>query len=107
MKYLLVNILLLVAANTHSGTINIEDHLAYVHPTESGFSLTYENDSNPLSTCNDGKRFNIALSHPNYDALVSTVLAAHFGNRKVRIYVDDSQPPSCAPLIQSLLVRKN
>ncbi len=97
---------LLFVGSSYAGTINLEGHLTYVYPTETAFVITYETESNAISTCNGGKRFSIALSHPNYDALVSTVLAAHFADREVRIYVEDTQSPACAPLIRDVLVRR-
>ena len=89
-----------------AGTINIEDTLSYVYPTTGGYTITFNTGSNPISTCNGGKRYAVALSHPNYDAVVSTILAAHVSKEPVRIYVDDTQSPTCAPLISGVLVRE-
>lgn len=64
------------------------------------FNVTY---SNPLSTCDNGTRFSIPPTNPNYTALVSTLVSAFMAGKQININVD-SQSANCQPTINRFIV---
>lgn len=67
------------------------------------FNVTY---SNPLSTCDNGRRFSIDMANPNYNALVSSLVAAFMAGKEIDFNVDDAQGSGCAPSINRFFIYK-
>lgn len=65
---------------------------------------TYANTE--LSLCDGGKRFVITKSHPNYEVLVSTMLAAFMSDKEISFNIDSGQQPTCSPTINRFLLYK-
>ena len=90
----------------NAATVYVEDILDYVYPQPNAFYIKYDNASHPISTCNSGRRFAVALDHPNYDAIVSTILMAYQSGKKLRVYFSDTQPPACGATVDAVLVNE-
>lgn len=74
-----------------------------LYPTPSNYIINVSY-TNALSTCNNGSRFSIDITNPNYNALVSTLIAAFMAGKKINFNVDDSQGASCSPYINRFIV---
>jgi len=74
-----------------------------LYPTSGSyiFNVTF---SNVLSTCDQGKRFSIHTTNPNYNALVSSLVAAFMAGKQINFNVNDSQGSSCYPEINRFIV---
>ena len=59
--------------------------------------------SHPQSTCDNGKRFMISMSNPNYDVLASSLLAAFYSGKTIRMNFVETGP-SCAVEINRFYV---
>jgi non-ribosomal peptide synthetase component E (peptide arylation enzyme) len=76
--------------------------ITYLYPTSENyvFNVSY---SNPLSTCDNGTRYSIALTNPNYNSLVSTLISAFMAGKEILINID-SQAANCQPTINRFIV---
>ncbi len=77
-----------------------------VYPHSGGlvFNTTYTNEN--LSSCDNGKRFSISKSHPNYETLVSTMLSAFMSAKKINFNIDSNQQLQCQPTINRFIMVK-
>ncbi len=73
-----------------------------LYPHANGYSIILD-QSHSKSTCDGGKRFNIVKGHKNYDAMVSTVIAAFMAQKKLNLVIEDEHS-FCAPPINRLQV---
>ena len=80
-----------------------ETTVTHLYPTSNMyvFNVTY---ANSLSTCDNGRRFRIDMANPNYNALVSSLLAAFMAGKKINFNVDDAQGSSCEPSINRFFI---
>lgn len=71
-----------------------------LYPSSEGYIFIINDGALPeLSTCSDGKRFSIALTHPNYDAMVSTLIFAFASAKTINLNLVSNQAPTCSPTI--------
>jgi len=83
-------------------------NVAQLYPSVDGYVFMTSNGNSEFSSCSGGKRFKVALDHPNYDALVGTLLLAFSTDSTIKINIDGEQytSPVCAPTINRLLMYK-
>ncbi|KPZ73119.1 hypothetical protein J8L86_12535 [Shewanella sp. MMG014] len=77
--------------------------ILHLYPSASGMVFMTDYRNSDVSTCDNGGRYLIPLSHVNYDVLVSTLLASYFSGIKIRMNVD-SVTPACSPTINRFIV---
>lgn len=65
------------------------------------FNVSY---SNPISICDNGTRFSISMSNPNYNALVSSLIAAFMAGKEINFNVQDAQGSGCSPEINRFII---
>src|SRR5690606_11605535 len=75
----------------------------YPHTEALIFVTTYVNTQ--ISTCDNGRRFSISKDHPNYDVMVSTMLAAFMGSKRITFHIESNQQ-DCQPTIDRFRVAK-
>ncbi|MBW8184269.1 hypothetical protein [Shewanella nanhaiensis] len=76
-----------------------------VYPYTDGLIFFTEYRNSDVSTCDGGTRFSIDKSHPNYEVMVSTLLAAFMSDKTMTMNVS-STTRACAPHINRFLVTK-
>jgi len=84
-----------ISAQVWSG----ETTITKLYPTSTDyiFNVSY---SNSVSTCDGGTRFSIRKTYSdNYNALVSSLIAAFIAGKKITFVFDDSQAANCFPYI--------
>lgn len=95
---------LLISFNASSATIwSGNTSIIYVYPTETGFAFVVDY-SNPISTCDNGRRFQFKADAPKHDVMVSTFLAAFMAGKQVNLAIDDTQVPTCSPKVNRFRV---
>lgn len=75
-----------------------------VYPTQSmvQFMVSYSNPT--LSLCGDGSRFALDPNADDYSAQVAALLAAFAAGKQLKLVLDDSQAPNCAPIVNRFMV---
>jgi len=68
------------------------------------FRTGYKNES--ISSCDGGVRFSISKAHPNYDVMVSSMMAAFMADKKIKFYIDSGQSKVCEPTINRFMIFK-
>ena len=74
-----------------------------VYPTSTALAFVVEY-SHPISTCDDGGRFQLDENAANYNVLASTLLAAFMAGKEIRIGFGDTQTPTCSPIVNRFRV---
>ena len=74
--------------------------LLYPNSASLVFNTEY---SHPLSRCDNGTRFEISMTNPNYDVMVSSLLAAFYSGKTIRMNFVDAGP-RCAVIINRFFV---
>lgn len=74
-----------------------------VYPYNDGLIFFTQYANTEVSTCDRGTRFSISKSHPNYEVMVSTLLAAFMSDKSLTMNVA-STAPSCMPTINRFIV---
>jgi hypothetical protein len=90
-----------VNAYPWSGSVEITQ----VYPYADGLIFITPYTNTEVSTCDGGRRFSISKSHPNYDVMVSTMLAAFVGGKRISFYINSGQN-TCAPTINRFFMAK-
>lgn len=75
-----------------------------LYPYSGGMIFMSEYSNPEISSCDGGSRFQIAKTHPNYETLVSAMVAAFMANKRVWFNIDSGQSRTCAPTINRFLV---
>lgn len=92
-----------VFADPWSGKTKIK----WLYPSQSGYHFgTTDYANKDLSTCDAGTRFHIPLDHPNYEAMVSSLIAAFAVEKDVNINIDGEGGELCSPSINRMFVYK-
>lgn len=104
-KYGIMSLLLLtLPLVSHSAEIwSGRTKIVHLYPTSYNY-IFMVNFSNALSTCDSGKRYSIAQTNSNYNALVSTLTAAFMAGKEISFNVNDDQGNNCAPIINRFIV---
>ncbi len=78
--------------------------ITMLYPYDEGliFVTSYKNPE--ISTCNDGARFSINKSHPNYTILVSSMIAAFMSGKEIKFNITSGQQPTCKPVINRFAI---
>lgn len=98
------SLLLFISSNSQAGEFwSGKTNIKTLYPSDTGYVFNV-NYSNSLSTCDGGSRFSISLTSPNYQALVSTLMAAFFSGKEISIHVYDNQGTSCSPALDRFIV---
>lgn len=79
-------------------------HITELYPTKTHFVFMTEYKNTALSTCNGGSRFQVANTHPQYEAITNALTAAFLAGKTVNIYVDG--PQSCAMTIDRVRIKR-
>ena len=82
--------------------------ITHLYPSSDGYVFLMTNGNSEFGSCDGGKRFKVALNHPNYDALVSSLLLAYSTDSTIKINIDGEKytSPTCAPTINRLIMHK-
>ena len=72
----------------------------YPNSGSRAFNTAY---SHPQSTCDNGTRFEISMANPNYDVLVSSLLAAFYSGKTIRMNFAETGP-RCAVIVNRFFV---
>lgn len=76
-----------------------------VYPNAAGLVFVTSYVNAQISTCDNGKRFSISKDHPNYEVMVSTMLAAFMAGEKIVFHIESGQN-GCQPTIDRFRVLK-
>ena len=76
--------------------------ITMLYPASDGLLFITEY-SHPQATCDNGKRFMIAMTNPNYDVLASSLLAAFYSGKTIRMNFVETGP-SCAVVVNRFFV---
>ncbi len=109
MKYIYIAIvcILLMHTKLHAAEIWTGYHnVNFLYPSASGLIIISEYSNSERSSCDNGKRYLINKSHPNYDTLVSSMLMAFASDKKLTFVINDSQPRTCSPDINRFIIAK-
>jgi hypothetical protein len=77
-----------------------------LYPYSGGYIFMVESPLTEFSSCDNGRRFSIALGHQNYDAMVSSLLLAFASDYAIRVNLDARSGPTCQPTINRFMVLK-
>lgn len=82
--------------------------ISHLYPTTSGYVFLMDSPNTEYSSCDNGKRFRIEKSHPNYESLVSSLLLAFSQQKLVRINIDGHKysSPTCSPTINRMIIAR-
>ncbi|MEO8298798.1 MAG: hypothetical protein ABI574_13425 [Burkholderiales bacterium] len=72
--------------------------VAGLYPASDGFYFTTVYANTVVSTCDNGRRYMIALTNPNYKALIGSLMFAFGSDKTIYFHLPDSTP-SCAPVV--------
>ena len=103
-KKLLISVLLSMSAgfsyaDPWHGFTTIEK----LYPSFDGYFFLVNDPLTSHSSCDGGRRFHIKLDHPNYDAMVSSLLLAYSTKTKINMNVDGSGSPNCSASINRFI----
>lgn len=79
--------------------------VTHLYPAKFGYIFLVDSPLTDYSSCDNGKRFMIDLNHPNYEAMVSTLLLAYAAGKDVHINLEDRTSTTCSPAIDRFMVR--
>lgn len=79
--------------------------IIYLYPASDAFHFLVVDGLPEYSACDNGKRFSVPLNHPNYQALISSLMMAFASDRHIRINLDSRSGAVCSPTINRVFVR--
>lgn len=77
------------------GQWTTKDTVERVYPYSGGMAFVMKTHSVPGKTCDDGRQFFFSTSDANYDAKVSTILAAFLSGKEISFVRSAEQESSC------------
>ncbi|MEM7765645.1 MAG: hypothetical protein AAF290_16385 [Pseudomonadota bacterium] len=80
-----------------------QTRITNLYPTSTSLFFVTEY-AMPLSTCDNGSRFEIPMSTPNYNVLASALFAAFHSGHPIRMNFDDAPGPRCDVVINRFFV---
>lgn len=78
--------------------------VTHLYPSHDGYFFFVKDGLPSQSTCDNGRRFYVALDHPNYQALVSALMVAYTADVRVRFNINGRVEPDCAASINRLML---
>ncbi|WP_394203730.1 hypothetical protein [Marinagarivorans algicola] len=107
MKVIAISLSLMLSSVAMADPWTGKTKIKWLYPAASGFHFgTQEYANSDLSSCDHGTRFHIPLDHPNYNALVSSMLAAFAADKQINININGEEGKSCSPSINRFFVHK-
>ncbi|MEM9102186.1 MAG: hypothetical protein AAGB12_07665 [Pseudomonadota bacterium] len=79
--------------------------ITQLYPYDGGLIVYPKYADTSVSSCDNGTRFAIYSTEPNYNVKASLLVAAFMANKKVNLRYDAEQPKICEPLINRFLVK--
>lgn len=67
----------------------------YLYPASDAFHFIVADGLPEYSACDNGKRFSVPLNHPNYQALISSLMMAFASDRHIRMNLDNRSSAVC------------
>ncbi|WNZ57002.1 hypothetical protein [Microbulbifer sp. JTAC008] len=78
------------------------DSLQEFFPDDGGVNVVLDTVTSNYSSCNNGRRFYLPMTHPNYEVTSSTLLTSFASGKKVKLVIN--QTSACAPEIQKVVL---
>ncbi|WHI50447.1 hypothetical protein P3339_18690 [Microbulbifer sp. MLAF003] len=78
------------------------DNIQEFYPDRGGVNVVLAKVSSDYSICNDGRRFYLPLTHPNYEVTSSTLLTSFASGKRVKLII--KQISGCAPEIDRVVL---
>lgn len=108
MRKILVGLFVLVASVTvNADPWSGKTKITTIYPSVDKLTFTSEYNNTEISACDNGHRFSIPMSHPNYDVLASSLISAFMADKSINFNIDSRQDLNCSPTINRLYVYKN
>lgn len=105
MKRSLILFLSIISLNASADVWTGNTGIRWVYPNNGGVSLGTKDYANEaLSSCDQGRRFTILSTHPNYDAMVSALMMAFAAGKEISMNIDEDAGKVCAPEINRFFV---
>lgn len=81
-------------------------NIRLLYPSTSGYVFAIDYSYPEYSSCDNGGRFLISIDHPNYEAMVSTLIAAYLSGDRITLNVDSEglSGPVCGPTVNRFMV---
>lgn len=81
--------------------------IIHLYPASDAFNFLVEDPLPEYSACDNGRRFSVPLDHPNYQALISSLMMAFASDRTIRMNLDSRSSAVCSPTINRVFVRRD
>ncbi|WP_341660213.1 hypothetical protein [Vibrio sp.] len=108
MNYIKCSLLFLLTFScaVNAGPWSGEAKIRSLYPATGGliFFTDYKDES--ISSCDGGTRFVISKDHPNYQVMVSSMMAAFVADLKIKFFIEPGQTRKCEPIVTLLQVYK-
>lgn len=78
--------------------------ISYLYPTSAGYAFLLQVSLPERSLCDEGRRFSIPLSHPNYNAMVSSLMMAFASGKSIKINLVTGEAPTCSPSVDRFFI---
>lgn len=109
MRYILLFrllMLVMVSSSVIADPWHEYTNIEQLYPSFDGYYFIVGTPLTSQSACDNGKRFHIKLDHPNYDALVSSLMFAHATGKKIRMNIDGNSTPQCSASVNRFTIEK-
>ncbi len=107
MKKILALIGVIIAFPASADPWSGKTKIRWLYPSTGGYAFSTQDYQNTeLSSCDSGTRFLISIDHPNYNAMVSSLIMAFASDKEVNINIDGEKGKSCSPTINRMFVYK-
>jgi hypothetical protein len=106
MSMMIAVVILFFSSMIHADPWSTITKITNLYPYNSGlaFMTGYKNES--LSSCDGGTRFSISKIHPNYEVMISSMMAAFMADKAIKFNIHSGQSKNCHPTIDRFVIYK-